>query len=411
MRGLTVALALTLALSASPATADTVPSLPEPTGRQPVGTTSLYLKDTSRPDPWVPSVNSRELMVSLFYPAIWSHGPKTQYMTPAESAALLADSGIPDVQPDLLSTTRTHSVRNAWPAGRPRSLPLVVLSPGYRKPRATLSSLAEDLASHGYVVAVVDHTHESVGTSFPDGRVEGCASCDLPHDLAFWQKLEQGRAADVSFVLDALLSWPHAKWLGAYLIDPSRIGMAGHSVGGASTLPTMVNDSRIKAGIDLDGDTDIPLLAPGLSRPFMFLSHQLTPIPCQPGVNTPWERDWQQLTGWKRWLEVAGTVHASFTDIGLFADQLGLDIGASTTAERTQAISRPSRADPSPVRAAARGGPAGAAVGPGARRRATTIPAVRPVQGVAIRRDARTAPVGAHRRFGGAHGRLGRRRA
>jgi hypothetical protein len=29
------------------------PRLPEPTGRQPVGMTSLYLKDLSRPDPWV----------------------------------------------------------------------------------------------------------------------------------------------------------------------------------------------------------------------------------------------------------------------------------------------------------------------------------------------------------------------
>ena len=33
-------------------------------------------------------------------------------------------------------------------------------------------------------------------------------------------------------------------------------------------------------------------------------------------------------------------MHASFTDIGLFADQLGIDIGASTTAERTHAITR-----------------------------------------------------------------------
>jgi hypothetical protein len=46
------------------------------------------------------------------------------------------------------------------------------------------------------------------------------------------------------------------------------------------------------------------------------------------------------MTGWKRWVEVAGTVHASFTDIGLFGDQLGIDFGATTTAERTQAITR-----------------------------------------------------------------------
>ena len=45
------------------------PSLPEPTGPYPVGTTSLWLTDTSRPDPWAAGVTARELMVSLWYPA------------------------------------------------------------------------------------------------------------------------------------------------------------------------------------------------------------------------------------------------------------------------------------------------------------------------------------------------------
>jgi hypothetical protein len=46
------------------------PSLPEPTGPCPVGTTSLVLTDGSRPDPWAAGVNVRELMVSLWYPAV-----------------------------------------------------------------------------------------------------------------------------------------------------------------------------------------------------------------------------------------------------------------------------------------------------------------------------------------------------
>jgi hypothetical protein len=33
-----------------------------------------------------------------------------------------------------------------------------------------------------------------------------------------------------------------------------------------------------------------------------------------------WERDWPLLTGWKRWLVVAGAVHASFTDLALLAE-------------------------------------------------------------------------------------------
>ncbi|NBH05580.1 alpha/beta hydrolase [Amycolatopsis sp. SID8362] len=316
---------------ATPASAAPVPYLPAPTGDRPVGSTSVYLKDTSRPDPWVPSVPYRELMVSLFYPAASPDGPKTRYLTAEESAALLAGSGL-DVPPDLLTKMVTNSVADARPGGR--HLPLVVLSPGYTKPRATLSALAEDLASHGYAVAVVGHTYENTGQSMPGGRFAGCASCEVPHDSAFWRKLELGRAADVSFVLDSLT---RSKW--ASLIDASRIGMAGHSVGGASTLPTMVADARVKAGMDIDGTTEVPLTAPGLDRPFMFVSHQLAATACAPG-NEPWERDWAQLTGWKRWAEVAGTQHASFTDVGIVADEFGVDIGATTGGLRTQAITR-----------------------------------------------------------------------
>ena len=41
-----------------------------------------------------------------------------------------------------------------------------------------------------------------------------------------------------------------------------------------------------------------------------------------------WERDRALLTGWKRWLVVAGAVHASFTDLALLAEQVGIDSGA-----------------------------------------------------------------------------------
>jgi len=50
------------------------PYLPEPTGPCPVGTTALWLTDTSRPDPWVAGALARELMVSLWYPAAAAGG-------------------------------------------------------------------------------------------------------------------------------------------------------------------------------------------------------------------------------------------------------------------------------------------------------------------------------------------------
>ena len=107
------------------------PYLPEPTGPCPVGTTSLWLTDTSRPDPWAAGVNARELMVSLWYPAATPDGRRAQYMTPAESELQLTSRGITGVPPDMLSTVRTNAVSDAAPAGHQRSLPLVVLSPGF----------------------------------------------------------------------------------------------------------------------------------------------------------------------------------------------------------------------------------------------------------------------------------------
>ena len=55
---------------------------------------------------------------------------------------------------------------------------------------------------------------------------------------------------------------------------------------------------------------------------------------------TTWERDWELLTGWKRWLLVAGAVHASFTDLALLADQTGLDIDAALCGARSLTITR-----------------------------------------------------------------------
>ena len=323
------------------------PCLPEPTGPCPVGTTSLSLTDVSRPDPWAAEVSARELMVSLWYPATPSDGQRARYMTPAESDLQLTSRGLTSVPRDVLSTVRTNAVSDATPAGRQRALPAVVLSPGFTNSRSTLTALAEDLASHGYVVAGIDHTYESFATAFPDGRVTTCRAREAPRrGRGFWEKVVAGRAADVSFVLGELTG-AHPPWPGAALIDPSQIAMAGHSAGGAAAIAAMLADSRIRAGIDMDGATHAPIPDRGLSRPFLFLGKQsnYTPgsrgdIPGKPGPASTWEHDWKLLTGWKRWLLVAEAIHASFTDLALLADQIGIDTGTGLPGSRSLDITR-----------------------------------------------------------------------
>jgi hypothetical protein len=208
-----------------------------------------------------------------------------------EEAQLLLQSKAPEttVPPEVISGLHT----DARPA--PGHFPLVVLSPDLTLPRATLTSLAEELTSHGYVVALVDHTYESTGTTFPDGRTLTCVICDQPPDGGP-ATIPIGRARDISFVLDQITD-RHAVWRHARLIDPERIGIAGHSIGG-------------------------------------------TQADHAPGRDHTWDRDWPYLDGWKRWLTVAGAQHTSFTDAPILEHLLGIPDSTELPAHRALEITR-----------------------------------------------------------------------
>lgn len=339
--GLAALLALTACSAPAPSAYTRKPSttpatLPAPTGTQPVGATTVHLKDSTRTDPWVPGVK-RELMVTLWYPAKTSDGRRAPYMTAKESELLLKGGRINVTQPGILSGTRTNAGKDAPPAGARHSLPLVVLSPGFTKARTSLTTLGEDLASRGYVVAAIDHTHENYATTFPDGRIAPCAACDVDDEWGFGRKVAEGRAADVSFVLDQLTG-ANPPWAGGTLIDPARIGMAGQSIGGAATLATLITDKRVRAGIDMDGTAYATIPKGGLRKPFMFLGEKGAHSPG--GRDNSWDRDWKLLTGWKRWLVVSGATHQTFNDLPVLADTLGVKLGGTLTAARSVEVTR-----------------------------------------------------------------------
>ncbi|MFB9835147.1 alpha/beta hydrolase [Actinoallomurus acaciae] len=95
----------------------------------------------------------------------------------SRSALPLKGAGITTVPPDTLSRIRTGAYAGAAPAHGWH--PLVVLSPGFSLPRSSLTSLGEDLASQGYVVAGIDHTYENFGETFPDGHTTTCVACEF----------------------------------------------------------------------------------------------------------------------------------------------------------------------------------------------------------------------------------------
>ncbi|MER5747780.1 dienelactone hydrolase family protein [Streptomyces sp. NPDC002225] len=313
--------------------------LPSLTGPYPVGRRVLHMVDRSRADPWVPTSGPRELMVTVSYPARSASGVPVAYMTDEEARLLLEARGLGGVVPhETVAGARTRAYLGSRPAaGR---FPLVLLSPGFSMPRTTLTSIADDLASRGYVVALVDHAYESVGTAFPGGRTLTCVACERGETPEAWAAVVRVRARDMSFVIDELT---HGRQAGALsrTIDPSRIGIAGHSVGGAAAAATMAADRRVRAGVNLDGDFFLHPAAARLGkRPFMMIGAESIHSPGS-GRAADWPEAWKHLNGWKRWLTVAGAGHFSFTDLPYLADQLGLeDSAVPLSGERGWRITR-----------------------------------------------------------------------
>ncbi|MFC7534408.1 alpha/beta hydrolase family protein [Actinoplanes sp. GCM10030250] len=308
--------------------------LPAPTGPFRVGVTDLHLVDRSRADLWAPE-RRRELMVSLWYPAAGRHGRPDQYVSAEESRLILERLGASELPPAVLSSVRTHARTGLDALPQHRGWPLVVLSPGFSFPRSSLTSLAEDLASRGYVVAGVDHTYEAAAVTFPDGRVTTCVVCDLVDaDQVEPAQVTAGRVKDLSFVLDELTG-PRAKddpvgesrakenRVKGIPIDTGRVIVAGHSLGGDAAGWTVLSDRRFDAGINMDGSFH-PAITSAVDRPVLLLGagdeHG------RPGTDASWDETWQHLTGWRRWITVTDTTHSSFTDYAVLGDQVGLPV-------------------------------------------------------------------------------------
>uniref|UniRef100_A0AAU2JIL3 Alpha/beta hydrolase n=1 Tax=Streptomyces sp. NBC_00049 TaxID=2903617 RepID=A0AAU2JIL3_9ACTN len=314
---------------ATPAAAATTPpgasrlELPRPTGAFAVGRDTLHLVDRERKDPWVRTAD-RELLLSLYYPAIPRTGTPAPYMAVPEAKALLTDRGRLSeyATPERVAATRTHARSDALPRPSAHRYPLIMLSPGFTLPRASLTTLAEDLASRGYVVAAVDHAYESDGTVFPDGRVLSCTACEQVFPDGSLHRVSDGRARDAGFVLDRLTG-PRPAWRYSWLIDSRHIGMAGHSIGGAAASATMAADPRVDAGVNMDGTFFTPIPEAGLGgRPFLMLAGDPALLPPD-FPDTSWQDNWPRLDGWKRWVSVKGAGHPAFTDWPVLGDQAG----------------------------------------------------------------------------------------
>jgi dienelactone hydrolase len=255
-------------------------TLPAPSGAFAVGRVLFDWSDEKTIDTLAPAPGTkRELLVWIWYPAAvgQSSAPFDDYVP----ASVRVPAGrnrrsLFNLLTRDLSKVHGHSLRNADVLPEQRSYPVVIMRAGASAPVMNYSTLAEDLASHGYVVVGFDAPYRTGLVVFPDGRVIARAPENNPELFSgkeftrLANKLLAAWTSDMAFILDRLAQLnASGKFTGR--LDMARVGVFGHSFGGAQALQFCHDDSRCKAGIDIDGAPIGSVIQAGLHQPFMFL--------------------------------------------------------------------------------------------------------------------------------------------
>ena len=286
-------------------------ALPAPTGPYAVGRTIEDWRDGDAPAPRATPRGARgqltrELLVWVWYPAAGPRAGARGGATPDAYLPYLPAPVRPAVERArgaLISTfltrdlarVRAHSLVSAPVAPARPAYPVVLLRGGASAAVWSYTVLAEDLASHGYVVVGFDAPYRTQVVAFPNGRVIRRTPANDP-ELAVGapdstQRINRVLGAwtgDLAFVLDRLQrvnagDAPNAdaSGLGASALDTSgrftgrldlaRVGVIGHSLGGATALQFCHDDPRCTAGVDIDGAPLGTVVRDGVPRPFLFL--------------------------------------------------------------------------------------------------------------------------------------------
>jgi len=266
-------------------------TLPPPTGSFAVGRAIYAWADDVHSDTLAPVPETkRELLVWIWCPAAaGSSGAVVDDYLPAQVRAPARPAGGPLIFRLLsrvfglltrdLSKVHGHSARDPDVSPQQRSYPVVIMRAGASAPVMNYSTLTEDLASHGYVVVGFDAPYRTGLVVFPDGRVIARRPENNPELFSgaeltrLANKLLAAWTADIAFVLEQLQrlnsSDVSRKFTGR--LDMTRVGVFGHSLGGATAAQFCSQDSRCMAGIDVDGSLHGSIIQAGIHKPFMFL--------------------------------------------------------------------------------------------------------------------------------------------
>ncbi|SMF85236.1 Predicted dienelactone hydrolase [Paenibacillus uliginis N3/975] len=324
----------------------------EPAGPYGIGTVAYHWIDNTRKETSTLAAAGakRELKVQIWYPASKdAKGTRAPYVPDSKvyTEAFQRESGLPQLFLTSLGQARTHAIKHAVLSDAEAAYPVLIFSHGFGGFEGQNMFQVEQLVSHGYIVAGINHTYDSMASIFPDGRVALYDSVkNTESEIELLEKSDRTNEVwvnDVRFVLDQLeqlaAADPDRRFTGR--MDMKRLGMFGHSFGGATTVQMLLSDPRVRSGINMDGalygERRIP--AAGINKPFLMISSDeedelagssATSDDQQAALDTTHnkvERYNKELNaryapvkvGGNYWLKLHNTLHMSFSDFFLIS--------------------------------------------------------------------------------------------
>jgi len=285
-----IALIFLIALSALSLYIFPLLTLPTPSGNYQVGV-RYEIVQTDRDETMTPEPgDTRKLYLKIWYPA--KNGTqKTMYIEGGKETMdyLINKSNlpIPAFMFHHLAKAGTNSYLNAPIADG--LFPLVTFSHGHAMWQSQSTSLMEELASQGMVVASIAHSHQTIFVAENNDTMlsfEKIVSLIKEKEIDTVKSNEYERrtntaksksamdsiirdnifndksanefvdiwSADISSTIDMLVS-ENSKSASFFYqkLDIDKIGASGMSFGGAAAVETTLKDSRIKAALNMDG--------------------------------------------------------------------------------------------------------------------------------------------------------------
>lgn len=258
----------------------------------------------------------KSLPLVVWYPINRGAGETPAPYNPTIAGRLLDRQ--PEAMEQNLARVHGHST-----AGRPISnaqsnFPVLLFWPGHGWQPSRYTILAEELASDGYVVA-------GISPDYSSGRLD---------DTVGARHLVERWALQMTSVVTRLdsLNANGSQPFGSHL-DLKRVGLFGHSTGGAVSLEACSAYDRCAGAIDLDGSVYGSVVAHGTPKPLLFIMGEAYRPPNLPGFRRSREtfdssaaRDTRTIGNIlarspnSARVVIPGFRHAFFTDEAVFFD-------------------------------------------------------------------------------------------